>query len=86
MQDGASCHTAKVIQHCREREQILLHEHKADSSDLNPIEAIWHKMKERLELDQYQTFDEFKAAIVTMWNAIPQEEIQSLIDSMPRRC
>ena len=56
-------------------EHVKIHVHPADSPDLNPIEHIWGLMKDRLELDSFEKFEDFKKAIETMWWAIPTEEI-----------
>jgi hypothetical protein len=42
---------------------LLIHIHPAQSPDLNPIEACWQIMKQRLRGGTWKTVEEFKAAI-----------------------
>jgi transposase len=64
--------------------QILLH--PANSPDLNPIEAIWQIIKQRLRGGSWQTVAEFKEAILKEWKRITLAEIQRRISEMPWRC
>ncbi|KAF1807995.1 hypothetical protein P152DRAFT_406338, partial [Eremomyces bilateralis CBS 781.70] len=56
------------------------------SPDLNPIEAIWLIMKQRLRGGRWQTVAEFKEAIEREWKRITQQEIRQRIAEMPWRC
>jgi DDE superfamily endonuclease len=60
--------------------------HPAQSPDLNPIEAIWQIIKQRLRGSNWQTVAEFKAAIQREWHRISQQEIRKRIAEMPWRC
>jgi hypothetical protein len=42
---------------------VLLLKHPAQSPDLNPVEAIWNIIKQRLRGGSWKTVAEFKAAI-----------------------
>lgn len=64
------------------------------SPDLNPIEHIWYLLKKKI-LELYPQlylrgrskidWRQFKQAIITAWEAIPQGMIDNLILSMPHR-
>jgi transposase len=60
--------------------------HPAHSPDLNPIEACWQIMKQRLRGGTWKTVAEFKAAIQAAWDSITIEEIRKRIREMPKRC
>jgi hypothetical protein len=60
------------------------------SPDLNPIETLWNRMKDRLQ-DQHgheQGFDkqQLKQWIMEAWDAIDEHVLRALITSMPARC
>ena len=60
--------------------------HPAQSPDLNPIEAIWMILKQRLRGGKWKTVAEFKAAIQREWDQITLDEIRKRIREMPWRC
>jgi hypothetical protein len=64
--------------------QILIH--PAQSPDLNPIEACWEIMKQRLRGRTWKTVEEFKAAIQREWDRITIAQIRRRIREMPWRC
>lgn len=65
---------------------VQLLEHPPKSPDLNPIEAVWNIMKEKLKGNQWETVLEFKIAIQAAWHAVTQEQIRRRIREMPKRC
>lgn len=57
------------------------------SPDLNPIERVWHFMKNYLQ-DNYpekMTYDQLRAAVKDAWEKVGQEQLDELLDSMPAR-
>ena len=60
--------------------------HPAQSPDLNPIEAIWQIIKQRLRGRTWKTVEEFKAAIQREWDRITIAQIRRRIREMPWRC
>jgi transposase len=60
--------------------------HPPQSPDLNPIEAIWQIIKERLKGGKWKTAEEFKEAIQSEWRQVTQREIRRRIREMPSRC
>ncbi|SPQ23230.1 9187ef6b-60d4-43ae-921b-b90d4690428a [Thermothielavioides terrestris] len=94
MMDNAKIHTAAKTKEWLERHGIWVQEHPPHSPDLNPIEHVWKKMKEILrrdfpglhllkdtEANRAKVADALRAA----WERVPQDLIDRLIDSMPRR-
>ena len=59
----------------------------AYSPDMSPIEHVWDFIGLRLARDPrpVPSTDELWIHIKTTWNALPQEAIQNLFDSTPRR-
>jgi transposase len=57
------------------------------SPDLNPIEHLWHYVKQKLA--RYKTIpktkDELWERIETEWNRIPQDLCRRLVDRMEKR-
>ena len=47
MHDSAPCHKARKISRYFEQKQISVLEWPGNSSDLNPIETCWHKIKKK---------------------------------------
>jgi hypothetical protein len=64
--------------------QILIH--PAQSPNLNPIEACWQIVKQRLRGGTWQTVAEFKAAIQREWDRVTIAQIRRRIREMPWRC
>ncbi len=87
-QDNARPHVARATKAFLEEAGIATMEWPACSPDLNPIEHVWDKMGRRLRArtTPVNSLAELESALVEEWNNIPQEDIQALIDSMPRRC
>jgi transposase len=93
MHDGAPGHSAQFT-------RAELHERginpmfwPAFSPDLNPIEAVWNKMKDWIELNhpdlpggKQRTYDQLRAIVQEAWDSITPEYLDSLVDSMRERC
>jgi hypothetical protein len=89
-EDGDPSHGNKSTNnpcYCMKRDaDILILVHPAQSPDLNPIEACWQIMKQRLRGGTWKTVEEFKAAIQAAWDSITLKEIRKRIREMPKRC
>ena len=59
----------------------------AQSPDLNPIEHLWNYLKRRLAKyeEPANSISELWDRVQKLWEDIPKEECQKLIESMPRR-
>jgi transposase len=84
-QDGVASHRAKSMTKWLKQHNICLLFHPASSTDLNPIECVWHELKQRLQKRNHipTSLDKLKCAIHEVWEKIPQEFIDRLIHKMP---
>lgn len=87
MQDNARPHVARIVRHYLEDVGITTMNWPARYPDMNPIENLWDMLKRRLrQLPSPPTnVHQLQTAVRELWDAISQDEIQSLIHSMPRR-
>lgn len=60
--------------------------HPPQSPDLNPIEAVWQIIKQRLRGGSWKTVAEFKEAIEREWRHVTVAQIRRRIREMPQRC
>ncbi|GFV01119.1 transposable element Tcb1 transposase [Trichonephila clavipes] len=60
----------------------------AYSPDLNPIEHVWDMLDRRIAARQPPPtcLSELRRVLLDEWCNIPQDQIDNLILSMPRRC
>ena len=86
-QDGAPCHTAKkCIAWCKKNKVELL-DWPGNSPDLNPIENLWARLKRAVAAKRPSNKRQLIEAVVNSWyHIITRNELQQLVDSMPRRC
>ncbi|GFU41096.1 DDE_3 domain-containing protein [Trichonephila clavipes] len=87
MDDNARPHRANIVDECLLSEDINRMDWPAYSSDLNPIEHVWDKLDRRIAARQPPPTDlpELRRALLDEWCNIPQDQIDNLILSMPRR-
>ena len=64
-QDGAPSHTAKSTRQWLNRNEIKIMPHPPGSPDLNPIEPLWHTLKDLIHNWPHipTTLDELKIAV-----------------------
>ncbi|GFX37529.1 transposable element Tcb2 transposase [Trichonephila clavipes] len=88
MNDNCRSHRANLVEDFLFEEGIVRMEWPACSSDMNPIEHVWDALGRRVAGRQPppQTLQELERALLEEWDRIPQLVINSLIDSMLRRC
>ncbi|CAH1990109.1 unnamed protein product [Acanthoscelides obtectus] len=79
-QDNARPHVARVTIDFFQHNDVALLPWPPRSPDLSPIEHVWDMMGKRL-----LNLQPLREALVVAWNEIPQEDIDHLIRSMPRR-
>jgi transposase len=94
MQDNAPIHKARKVMDWFESYGIPLLDWPPYSPDMNPIEHVWAKMKEWLvqhypnarEWGSSQAaLDRLGRVIIEAWEAVPQEFIDGLINTMTSR-
>ncbi|GFS90007.1 transposable element Tcb2 transposase [Trichonephila clavipes] len=88
MDDNCRPHRANLVEDFLFEEGIVRMEWPACSPDMNPIEHVWNALGRRVAGRQrpLQTLQELERALLEEWDRMPQLVINSLIDSMPRRC
>jgi transposase len=84
-QDNDPKHTATLVKDYFVEKGVDLIEWSSQSPDLNPIEHVWSYIKTKLRDYKIRNKSDLKAAIMDIWNRIPLEFVQKLINSMPRR-
>lgn len=60
--------------------------HPAQSPDLNPIEAVWNILKQRVRRQRWDNLAQLKEVLQDEWSKIGMEEIRARIAEMPSRC
>lgn len=88
MQDNARPHTARVSMNFLQEEGIHVMDWPARSPDLNPIEHCWDMLGRRVRARNQlpRSVADLRTALLEEWVAIPQNDIDRLIRSMPNRC
>jgi hypothetical protein len=88
MQDGAPGHAAADTQQDLRERGITVIFWPPFSPDLNPIERVWHIMKNYLQ-DNYPEnmgYGPLRRAVKDAWDKVGEFEFRALIESMPARC
>ncbi|GBM56998.1 hypothetical protein AVEN_146030-1 [Araneus ventricosus] len=87
MDDNARPHRANIVDECLQSEDITRMDWPAYSPDLNPIEHAWDMLGRRIAARQPPPtcLPELRRALLDEWCNIPQDQIDNLILSMPRR-
>ena len=88
VQDNARSHTAYVIQDSLEQESIETIDWPSRSPDLNCIEHMWDIVYRQVSASANppRSVQELEIAVVQAWTNVPQQQIQTLVQSMPNRC
>lgn len=86
-QDNARPHIARRSMNRFVEDNVNLLPWPPRSPDLSPIEHVWDIMGRRLRnlLHPPQTLQALQHELQVAWDTIPQEEIDHLLESMPRR-
>ncbi|GFU13945.1 transposable element Tcb1 transposase [Trichonephila clavipes] len=84
---NAQPHVARIVQRFFVNHQIESLPWSVRSPHLSPIENMWSIVDQRLTqiTPPAATADELWQRVEAAWSAVPQEHIQSLFESMPRR-
>ncbi|GFX72735.1 transposable element Tc3 transposase [Trichonephila clavipes] len=88
MDDNARPHHANIVDECLQSHDISRMDWPANSADLNPIEHVWDMLAQLIAAHQPPpTFlPDLRRALLDEWCNIPQDQLNNLILSMPRRC
>ncbi|GFW33993.1 transposable element Tcb1 transposase [Trichonephila clavipes] len=86
--DNARLHHANIVDECLPSEDITRMDWPAYSPNLNAIEHVWDMLAGRIATRQPPPtcLLELRWAYLDEWCNIPQNQIDNLILSMPRRC
>ena len=87
-QDGARCRTSRSIQQWFQDNHIEMFPHPASSLDLNPIEPIWHTLKQIIRSRPHSptSLEGLKQAVRDAWDEISVEHINAHIKHMSDHC
>jgi transposase len=93
MQDGAPGHSAAYTLEELEERGICPIFWPAFSPDLNPIEAVWNRMKDYIESyypdlpsGKQRSYEQLREIVKEAWDQISPDMLKELIDSMKDRC
>lgn len=86
-EDGAPCHTSKMVKAWQHTNHFDLLSWTPNSPDLNIIENLWAILKQQIRERKVRpkNQDELWEAIQEEWYAIPTEIIEHLYASLPQR-
>ena len=87
MEDNTPAHNAIVAKEARNTHLLPSLPWPSCSPDLNPIEEIWHRMKNEISAlpERPSTIQTMEDAIWSIWAKIDQASIQAIVDTMPAR-
>uniref|UniRef100_A0A7I4YQF3 DDE_3 domain-containing protein n=1 Tax=Haemonchus contortus TaxID=6289 RepID=A0A7I4YQF3_HAECO len=85
-QDNDPKHKSKLLTKWFRDNDVPLLTWPSQSPDLNPIEHLWERLEHQVKGLRARNEHEKFLQLKTAWENIPQEEIDKLIESMPRRC
>ncbi|KFM69603.1 Transposable element Tc3 transposase, partial [Stegodyphus mimosarum] len=88
MDDNACPRRANIVRECLQSEDIARMDWPTVSLDLNPVEHVWDMLGRRVTARQPLStcLPELRRTLLFEWRNIPQDQIDNLILSMPRRC
>lgn len=86
MQDGAPCHTAKIVKKYFNFIQLnYIEDWPGNSPDLNPIENLWALIKRKLRERDTSSLSKLEYAIRDIWTNLDSQWLRNLAESVPRR-
>ncbi|GFT03966.1 transposable element Tcb1 transposase [Trichonephila clavipes] len=88
MDDNARPHHANIVDECLQSKDITRVDWPAYSPDLDPVEHLWDMLGQRIAARQPPPtcLSELRRTLLDEWCNIPQDQIDNLILSIPRRC
>jgi transposase len=87
MEDGAPIHRSIAAKNFRESHLMETIPHPAQSPDMNPLEHVWKRLKDRINRRPHiaRNAEELGAMLLEEWEMIDMGFINHLIDGMPER-
>lgn len=85
LQDNAPYHTSSFAKAWFTNKPVELVKFPARSPDLNPIENLWHELKQSIEAQQPTTIQEIIEGVHMEWPKISTESCMNKIESMHER-
>ena len=64
---------------------VVVHDHPAQSPDLNCIEEAWSILKSSINETMYTDYDDFVAHLKDTWDHIDQNVFRRIINTFPDR-
>ncbi len=85
--DNDPKHTARVTQACIAENNLEVLQWPAQSPDLNPIEYMWHVLKQKLGDHELMptSMHELWLRVQHEWESINVDDCMKLIETMPKR-
>ena len=85
-QDNDPKHTANNVKNYLKNKKLVVLSWPAQSPDLNPIENLWNILDHGIKTRTPKNEEELFQILQNQWKNISGELLQSLVESMPRRC
>ncbi len=88
MHDNTTSHTARISTTFLEEQDIEIMDWQARSPDMNPIENLWDQVKCKADklIKADTTVAQPGGIIQPVWTSIPQPNITTSVNSMPKCC
>ncbi|CAD6199912.1 unnamed protein product [Caenorhabditis auriculariae] len=85
-QDNDPKHTSLFVKDWFKSPRVNVMGWPSQSPDLNPIEHLWEELERRCANKRAKNCNEKFAQLLSEWNQIPMSTIDTLLNSMQRRC
>ena len=84
-QDNDPKHTSASTKACMKKKKYKLFEWPSQSPYLNPIEMLWHDLKQQVHARKPRKIGELKQYCLEEWQQIPIERCQCLVREYKKR-